>query len=944
MLQLPNRTKTLLEKDTASKAFVYSSIAKLTPWISDNKPIFFPEYTDHGFTHLNEVLLTADSIISDESWAYLTPKDAAAMVISVLLHDCAMHITVDGFYALIQDKFPKVESRYTNSENSWSEIWSDYFAEAKRFDAKKLNSIFGDTVPVKNIPTNKIDLSARDILLIGEFIRRHHARMAHEIAFYGVPGVDGGTIKLGEEPQSNFLDLCGFIARSHHLGLRQAVDMIEKNTRRVHLDTHVPFIMLLLRISDYIQIHAERAPNQLLHLKTLISPTSIGEWKKHNSIIGIHQEHDDPEAIYVDAEPSDAITYEELKKLFVGIQSELDLSWSVLGEVYGKSEHLKNFAIKIRRVRSSLDSFDEFIANKKPKYIPKVLSFKTADSEMMELLIAPLYGNKPEIGIRELVQNSIDACSELKDTQIKNGRSFNNESNFDVSITLHDKDDNSKIVIEDYGIGMTLDVIENYFLNIGASFRNSDRWKKDHETDGHSNVYRTGRFGIGLLAAYLLGEELEVETRHVSQAENKALRFKCSKGCDSIIVSHVEFHVGTRITININDNVRDSLLDEEKLWDWFSLSSPKVIRKIIKNSEEKHLEQLRIVPNSDSNIEDSPWNRTVADGYDDILWTYDRIKKTRYGHSGSHLICNGIVVTDELYLEDFDISSKIGFIDVDTPSINVFDQDGRLPINLERSDLVGHSLPFQNEISKDLAHFLARNLISFIKNLGSIRLEKNLINELVNISIEGLKKSNGYQPSDVCKILVKDNKLVPLDYELISNMKVNAIYVDAVNLGKNRGSFTSPQFVKNCNSYLSVDKITDSKSSRSSFVRTFFEFQEHYWSSKTGISALPICGRRILIKKSDVEDVVAPGYVPKTFWNRLDCEWSNENWVLMAIGSIPEMDLDLEKITNELNKTKSFGFVCCYLEWSEIDKKEESSVFSEAWLNENNQLSFVENA
>jgi len=944
LLQLPNRTKILLEKDTASKAFVYSSIAKLTPWISDNKPIFFPEYTDHGFTHLNEVLLTADSIISDESWAYLTPKDAAAMVISVLLHDCAMHITVDGFYALIQDKFPKVESRYTNSENSWSEIWSDYFAEAKRFDAKKLNSIFGDTVPVKNIPTNKIDLSARDILLIGEFIRRHHARMAHEIAFYGVPGVDGGTIKLGEEPQSNFLDLCGFIARSHHLGLRQAVDMIEKNTRRVHLDTHVPFIMLLLRISDYIQIHAERAPNQLLHLKTLISPTSIGEWKKHNSIIGIHQEHDDPEAIYVDAEPSDAITYEELKKLFVGIQSELDLSWSVLGEVYGKSEHLKNFAIKIRRVRSSLDSFDEFIANKKPKYIPKVLSFKTADSEMMELLIAPLYGNKPEIGIRELVQNSIDACSELKDTQIKNGRSFNNESNFDVSITLHDKDDNSKIVIEDYGIGMTLDVIENYFLNIGASFRNSDRWKKDHETDGHSNVYRTGRFGIGLLAAYLLGEELEVETRHVSQAENKALRFKCSKGCDSIIVSHVEFHVGTRITININDNVRDSLLDEEKLWDWFSLSSPKVIRKIIKNSEEKHLEQLRIVPNSDSNIEDSPWNRTVADGYDDILWTYDRIKKTRYGHSGSHLICNGIVVTDELYLEDFDISSKIGFIDVDTPSINVFDQDGRLPINLERSDLVGHSLPFQNEISKDLAHFLARNLISFIKNLGSIRLEKNLINELVNISIEGLKKSNGYQPSDVCKILVKDNKLVPLDYELISNMKVNAIYVDAVNLGKNRGSFTSPQFVKNCNSYLSVDKITDSKSSRSSFVRTFFEFQEHYWSSKTGISALPICGRRILIKKSDVEDVVAPGYVPKTFWNRLDCEWSNENWVLMAIGSIPEMDLDLEKITNELNKTKSFGFVCCYLEWSEIDKKEESSVFSEAWLNENNQLSFVENA
>ncbi|TMO71770.1 hypothetical protein CWC17_16025 [Pseudoalteromonas sp. S3785] len=944
MLQLPTRTKKLLENDTAAKAFVYSSISNLTPWISDNKPIFFPEYTDHGFIHLNEVLLTADSIISDESWAYLTPRDAAAMVISVLLHDCAMHITVDGFYALIQDQFPKVVSRYTNSENRWSEVWNDYFAEAKRFDAKKLYSIFGDSVPVKNIPTNKIDLSTRDKLLIGEFIRRHHARMAHEIAFYGVPGVDGNTIKLGEEPQSNFLDLCGFIARSHHLGLRQAVDMIEKNTRRVHLDTHVPFIMLLLRISDYIQIHAERAPNQLLHLKTLISPTSIGEWKKHNSIIGIHQEHDDPEAIYVDAEPTDAITYEELKKLFTGIQSELDLSWSVLGEVYGKSEHLKNFAIKIRRIRSSLDSFDEFIVNKKPKYIPKVLSFKTADSEMMELLIAPLYGDKPEIGIRELVQNAIDACSELKDTQIKNGRLIKSKSNFDVSITIYDEDGNSKIVIEDYGIGMTLDVIENYFLNIGASFRNSDRWKKDHETDGHSNVYRTGRFGIGLLAAYLLGEELKVETRHISQPADKALQFNCRKGGNSIVVSHVEFHVGTRITIKINDTVRDELIEDEELWDWFSLSTPKVIRKVIEGSEEIHLEQNRAVPNSGSNIDDTPWNRTVAEGYDDILWTYDRIKGQRSRRRGSHLICNGIIITDGLYLRDFDISDNMGFIDIDTPSINVFDQGGRLPINLERSDLVGNSLPFQEEISKDLSHYLAKNIISFIKSVGPISLGKSLISELANMSINGLKKTTSYHSFDVCKLLIMDSKLIPLDYDLISSMKVNDIYIDAVNFGKNRGSFTSSEFVEKCNSYISVHDITDSKASRSSFIRTFFEHQEHYWTSKSSIAALPICGRRILIKKSDIEEVVAPGYVPKTFWNRLDCEWSNEKWALMAFGSTPEIDLDLEKITNELNKTKSFGFICCYLDWNESDESDEPSIFSQAWLNENDQLPFVENA
>lgn len=941
MLQLPKRTKALLEKDTASKAFIYSSIAKLTPWISDNKPIFFPEYTDHGFIHLNEVLLTADGIISDDSWPHLTPKDAAAMVMSVLLHDCAMHITVDAFHSLITDKFPQVDSRYTDIEEKWSNVWDDYFAEAKRFDAKKLHSIFGDEIPVRNIPPNKIDWTDRDKLLIGEFIRRHHARIAHEISFYGIPGVNGDTVKLGDEPQRNFLDLCGFIARSHNLGLREAVDMIDKNTRPVHLKVHVPFIMLVLRISDYIQIHSERAPDQLLDLKTLISPISVGEWKKHTSIVDMHQEHDDPEAIYVDAEPTDAITYEELKKLFVGIQFELDLSWSVLGEVYGKSKHLNNLGIKIRRVRSSLDSFNDFITNKKPNYIPKVLSFKTADSEMMELLIAPLYGDRPDVGIRELVQNSIDACSELKDTVVKKGRSFNIESDFDVSVTLHDNSDNCKLVIEDYGIGMTLDVVENYFLNIGASFRNSDRWKKDHETDGHSNVYRTGRFGIGLLAAYLLGEELQVETRHLSQDENKALLFKCRKGCESIVVTHTKFHVGTKITINISDAVRTFLLRSNS-WDWFSLPSPKVIRKIIDDKKEHNLEQSRVVPNSDSDIEDTHWNRTVAYGYDDILWTYGKIKEKKSRHRGSSLICNGIVITDSLNLDNFNISDKINSIDVAIPSINVFDQDGRLPINLDRSNLVSRSLPFKDEIAKDLSTFLVNGIIAFIKKIGPISINKDVLNEISSPSIPGLRDINPYQTSPSI-MLINNNKVIPFDYDLLSKTRVNKIYLDPINLVKNRGAWTSSEFVKGCESYLFVDKITDSKSSRSAFIRDFFEIINNYYHQNTGISELPIIGRRILIKKTDVKDIVAPGYVPKTFWKRLDCEWSNDNWVLMAIGTVPKMDLNLEKITKELDTTHSFGFVCCYLEWPENNQTGKPSLLSQAWLDENNQQSFIKN-
>lgn len=275
------------------------------------------------------------------------------------------------------------------------------------------------------------------------------------------------------------MDLCGFIARSHNLGLRNAVDKLEKQKRQVHLNTHAPFLMLVLRIADFIQIHSERAPSQLLNLKNLVSPVSRGEWEKHRSIVEMHQAHEDPEAIYIDAEPEDALTYEALNRLFSDIQSELDLSWSVLGEVYGRYKELSALGIGIRRIRSSLDDVDEFLDAKKPQYIPKVLKFRTADSEMMELLISPLYGDRPEVGIRELLQNSIDACVELNDLAVKHGFEGVDDPGFDVSVTLKSiSEDEAYIIVEDFGVGMTLDVVENYFLNIGASFRNSDRWKK----------------------------------------------------------------------------------------------------------------------------------------------------------------------------------------------------------------------------------------------------------------------------------------------------------------------------------------------------------------------------------------------------------------------------------------------------------------------------------
>lgn len=945
MLSLPRRTKEKLELSAAYQGFVYSSIDNFNAWLSDNKTVFFPEYTDHGFVHLNEVLLSADSIILDESWELLTPQDMAAMVISVLLHDCAMHLTEDGFYSLINDEFDAISSRYTGTEEKWSVVWFEFFSEAKRFDAKKLRSIFGDDQPVRAIPTAKIDLSGRDRLLIGEFVRRNHARLAHEIAFNGVPGADGKSVRLAPEPDRNFLDLCGFIARSHNLGLRNAVDKLERNKRQVHLNTHAPFLMLVLRIADFIQIHSERAPNQLLNLKNLVSPISRGEWEKHRSVVEMHQAHEDPEAIYIDAEPEDALTYEALKRLFFDIQSELDLSWSVLGEVYGRYGELSALGIGVRRIRSSLDDIDDFLITKKPQYIPKVLKFRTADSEMMELLISPLYGDRPEVGIRELLQNSIDACVELNDLAVKHGIGGLDDPGFDVSVTLKSiSEDEGYLIVEDFGVGMTLDVVENYFLNIGASFRNSDRWKKDHETDGHSNVYRTGRFGIGLLAAYLLGEELLVETRHVNEESSKGLRFQCKKGGDDIVLSYTEFHVGTRITIKINKDVKENLILDTQSWDWFSLSYPRVVRKLVDGDGEKILEQSRSVPNSDTDVSGSNWHRISVPGYDDVTWTYETIRKNRFRYysNSNSLICNGIIIKDNITYSELEISEKMGVISAKVPSINVFDQDGRLPINLERTGLVGKSLPIEKELSESVSDYISKEIICYLDAFEEIKIGSSFLSDLLNIPVPGLSDSKYGVWDSLCKFMVSRGKIVPLDFDLLYKFRPESIFIDGGNLAKNQGSWSSRKCLESIENYVLVNGVSDSKTSRSAFVRTFFEFNYSYYLSRTGIHVLPIKGRRLLIKRSDISDIVHPGYVPKTFWNRLDCEWENENWRLVSIGKVPDMDFDLEKVVAELESTNSFGFVVCYLDWDSVSLEDSVSQFSEAWLRNNKNLPYYE--
>jgi hypothetical protein len=504
------------------------------------------------------------------------------------------------------------------------------------------------------------------------------------------------------------MEIIGLIARSHNLPIRRAVDFLEPNDSRDPFGIHAPFIMGVLRIADYVQIHAERAPGALLHLRSLRSPISSAEWRTHLSVQSINNTQNDPEAIYVRAAPTSASIFLKLRALLDSIQTELDETWATLGEIYGRFGSLSGLGLGIRRVRSNIDDVEKF--GEQVSYIPRHAAFSSAGAELLKLLIKPLYGDQPEIGIRELVQNAVDAVRERRDLD-QTARRELQAPEVTIDLVRH-KDSLGEVIVRDYGVGMTASVITDFFLKAGASFRRSMAWRQQHTSeDGTSRVLRSGRFGIGALAAFLLGERIEVTTRHVS--EPRGISFSARVDDTVVELRRVDCEVGTTIRIPISDPATFwSLATAPKTWDWYCCEAPAVRRAI----DGVLLRREFTCPDADT-VLPSTWRRIATRDYNDLQWTF------AIGNRAM-MFCNGIRVghsarmasatpRELMYLHRGDDAH----LTVRMPSVSVFDADANLPLDLQRSGLATAHYPFQDELlSGVLSDFVAFAVVNAPQN------------------------------------------------------------------------------------------------------------------------------------------------------------------------------------------------------------------------------------
>lgn len=702
-MRLPKRLSSRLSKDKGLEGKVYATLEEFEPWISagGQRPTFFPDYTDHSIRHVEEVLETGSDLIRANAWNSFTPADAATLIVATVLHDSALHLTKEGFEALVRPGSAWATLQGF-SDKPWSELWAGFCSEAQRFSPQELSTIFGDLQPAPVPDLDNLVLDGRTRRLIGEFLRRHHPRLAHEIARFGVPG-----------PTSNFLsvrlprdhaDIAGVVARSHGHPVREMLPYLKRfyHNRVAPRGIHAVFLMVILRVADYLQIQASRAPAILANVHRIRSPYSATEWNVHASVRDIRESEDDPETIFVDAVPDDVKTFLRLNGWLASLQQELDQSWAVMGEVFSRQNvAVQKLGIKLRRIRSNIDdvpSLAEFVP-----FVPKHVKFTIASPSVLSLLIRPLYGERPEIGIRELIQNAVDSVRELASLkergQVPLGLEYSAIEG-DVEVSVEQVDDEIFLRVTDRGTGMTPEIVTDYFLRAGVSFRSSSAWREAFlDVSGESLVMRSGRFGVGALAAFLLGDNIEVSTRHYSVPANRGIKFTAGLHTDPLELRWCERPVGTSITVSMSSQAAHQLFVEQDWvksytpadkWDWYCLESPKVVRRIMPDG--RTLRQGHVVP-APGEQASGDWRHINVPRFSDVYWTFDT--------KAPALTSNGIIIDEEVspfgdrstqsrryFSRERDVllpeSSPYAFR---APAVAIYDPDGFLPLDLRRETL-----------------------------------------------------------------------------------------------------------------------------------------------------------------------------------------------------------------------------------------------------------------
>ncbi len=432
-----------------------------------------PGFTDHSLRHMDALWSVSDRILIQQELMALSYGEAFLLACGFYLHDIGMA------YAATSEGLARVRS---------SPVYASAMATASAATGAKTDRA----------------LEARAIAIA---VRQLHADAAIELATSPVPGTN---IHLFESSsvRDSWAETAGRIATSHHWSL----ETIERELgsqgviplpggRRGDLG----YIASLLRIVDYAHINRDRALTIDRAFRPPIERESLIHWLAQEHVDG--PARDGADLVY---RASSAI-------------SDVDAWWTYYEMLKGLDEEIRavrryldrrlvsqgRFSLQGVRGATSPEEAAVFVPTS--GFLPIEINLRTGSIERLVQLLAgeSLYGPDPMAAVRELIQNARDAV--MLKTALAATEFDRATLSIPIRIALKTNSSAPMLEVMDSGIGMTQKVMTDYLISIA-----SDYWTSQIDIDfpgaRDRGFHPAGKFGIGFLSVFMLGEEVTVES------------------------------------------------------------------------------------------------------------------------------------------------------------------------------------------------------------------------------------------------------------------------------------------------------------------------------------------------------------------------------------------------------------------------------------------------
>ena len=210
-----------------------------------------------------------------------------------------------------------------------------------------------------------------------------------------------------------------------------------------------------------------------------------------------------------------------------------------------------------------------------------------------------LYSDK-DIFIRELISNGCDAVNKYKKLISLGEAKGNADENYKIKVSI-DKE-NSALIFEDNGIGMTAEEVEKYINQVAFSgaedFFNTYKEKMNEEND------IIGHFGLGFYSSFMVSKKVQIDT--LSYKENATpVRWVSEDGLEfELTQSDNRETRGTTITLFLADDSKEFLEEytvRNIIDKYCSFLPVDIYLETIKTEETKEDEVVDTTPINDTN-------------------------------------------------------------------------------------------------------------------------------------------------------------------------------------------------------------------------------------------------------------------------------------------------------------------------------------------------------